>query len=169
MPRTAAVLFLLVPGALACGPAPVPVESASAPAAPAGQLPPGHPPIGGGAGPPAARSAADLRFSGVVRLRGALASTQEGYVMVSIKPEGIKMPVFSRKYALSEATPGEDGELRLAFQLDQDDMLGMLPPGGLVLEARFDPDGMVESQEGVVVATVPVTLDESAAEIVLGG
>ena len=48
-------------------------------------------------------------------------------------------------------------------------MLGMLPPGGLVLEARFDPDGMVESKEGVVVATVPITPGESAAEIVLEG
>jgi len=126
------------------------------------ELPEGHPPIGGRA---TVDAGDDVRFGGVVRLRGKLASAPEGYVFISVKPEGIRMPAFSRRYALADAEPAVDGVRRLPFDLDKTNMMGGLVPGALVLEARFDPDGIVESREGVVTASVPTKVGDMAAEI----
>ncbi len=141
------------------------MERPPAPAPAASQLPPGHPPLDGA---PADDGSADARFAGTLRLRGELAAQREGFVMLSVKPEGVRMPCYSRKYAVAEASP-EDGGLRLDFELGPESRMGKIPPGGIVLEARFDPDGMVESKEGVVLATMPIQVGATDAEIVLGG
>lgn len=192
MNRTAASLLLPLVTALAwsssaCGPAPVPIDraqgSASAAGANAATLPPGHPPIeagqqagplgGGGLGLPAggmgaAAASGDLRFAGVVRLTGAMAASDEGFVFVSVKPAGSRTPIVSRKYAVAEATLTEDGERLLAFELDEAHTMSPSAPGALVLEAWFDPDGYVDTREGMVTATVPIEPGASDAEVVLG-
>ena len=182
---------LLALGALtACGPAPVPVDDtargprgangASAGPIPGGPidastLPEGHPPLtqeeldgglGSGASLP---SPEDVRFAGVVRLRGDLATREDGFLMISVKPEGIRMPSYSRKYALADAGPVDDaGERLLRFELDQRNMMGGLLPGELVLEARFDEDGYVETKDDTVIVTVPTTANDTSAEILMG-
>lgn len=169
MVRTASVLLLAVSSlAVGCGKGPVPVEDGSAGSGSTpGVLPEGHPPLDGGTAPMASAQGEDVRFAGVVRLQGELATRSEGYVFVSIKPAGVRMPSYSRKYSLADASPAEDGERVLPFELDRSNLMGGLVPGDLVLEARFDPDGFVESREGVVVATTSAAPNDTSLEIVL--
>lgn len=172
----------------ACGPAPVPIErtgggqagsmgSMGMGGADAATLPPGHPPIDGGQGagslagtamgmPPGGMEA--LRFAGVVRLSGALAASDEGFVFVSVRPAGGGMPLFSRKYAVADASLEESGDRLLAFELDEAHTMGGVAPGVLELEARFDPDGFVDSREGIVTVRVPVEPGATDVEVVLG-
>ena len=180
-----------------CGPAPVPVErnaqASSANALPAGHppldggsmggqaggqtggMPAGHPPLGGAnmpAGHPTMPGATDedVRFAGVVRLTGPFAEMQEGYLFVSVLPEGVRMPCFSRKYELSDAVAGPDGDRLLSFVLDRNNTMAGLVPGvdKLVLEAWFDPDGSVDTKDGAVRVTVPIEPGDTDAEVVLG-
>ncbi len=150
----------------ACGPAPVPVESGQSVSTGGTELPPDHPPL-------EAASPEPVSFVGSVRLLGELATREDGYVFITIKPEGIMMPSYSHKYALSEAGALEDGERRLAFHVDEkDSMGGLAPTGPHVIEAWFDVDGFVDSKgDGYVVSTpvgrggegIELTLDPATA------
>lgn len=156
-----AVLLLFL---VACGQGSVPVEP-SGPADSSTEVPaaPSDPHAGLGV-------QASARFAGVVRLQGELAQLKSGFVFVSIKPKGIAMPCYSRKYALAdgEVEAGEAGERVLRFELDQSHSLGGLVPGELVAEAYFDPDGLVETKEPEIVrSSVAAQPDDEGLEIVL--
>ncbi len=157
-----AALLLALAG---CGPGSVPVErGASEAAAPGGAAGVPADPHAGLWVPPAAR------FAGVVRLQGALAEKKSGFLFVSIKPKGIAMPCYSRKYSLAdeELEPGEGGERVLRFELDQSHSLGGLVDGELVAEAYFDPDGLVDTKEPEIVrASVATQPDDEGLELVL--
>jgi hypothetical protein len=156
----------------ACGDPPQPVEESTSPMSArggtaTGTLPPGHPPTQPRAAD--ARSQ-DARFEGVVRLRGALAERESGFVFVSVMPEGSRMPIYSRKYSLDEPAVGaaEDGERVLRFELDRRYALSTIPPGQLELNVRFDPDGIVDSKEPEVLdAAVPIEPNRTDVEVVL--
>ena len=87
--------------------------------------------------------------------------------MISVKPAGIRMPSFSKRYELTDAEPLTDGERKLYFELDKSDMMGGLVPGDLVLEARYDGDCAVESREDAVIETVETAVGDTSAEITL--
>ena len=176
------LLPVLVAGA--CGPPPVPagssspttpvsttqVPSAQAPRAPgtpppiteaqeAAGLPAGHPPLGGEATPMGGApitGEGPSSFSGTVRLVGELAERSDGYVFMSVKPAGMNLPSFSRRYSLTESAAA-DGARLLSFELGPEHAMGGLVPGAShVVEAWFDPDGNVDSKEGGVRASVPL-------------
>lgn len=155
------LLFL----AAACGPAPVPLENEPASSSAPQPLPPNHPPLD--AQPPV--SGIDFHVQGVVRLRGDLATRDSGFVFVSVKPQGIVMPSYSRKYAYSDPaiTSAADGERVLTFELDESHLQGGLVPGEHVIEAMFDPDGYVDTKDGVIRRSMAVKPGDSGIEIVL--
>ena len=180
-------LLLLLSAALlaACGDAPRPVTS-TAPQQPSGQLPAGHPeigqpslpeghpPMGGMGGAGGEGMIMDARVSGRLVLTGALAEA-EGFVLVSVRPKGMPMPLLSYKIDLADADATVDGEGRRVVPFRLDPGSTMMPfsgiPEGLELEvqARYDPDGFVETKEGVVTAVAPVQPVAEDVELVLGG
>jgi len=151
---------LLLAFGTACGPAPIPVNAGRALAAP-----PAHSPSVG----QATSQTVDPRFAGHIRLRGSLASLEEGFLFASVMPEGVRMPCLSRKIDLSTARIERSGnEAIVPFSLDRAHIQGGLVPGELVFQARFDPDGFVDTKEPEVsVATVPVQVGDMGIEIVL--
>jgi hypothetical protein len=135
-------LFLVL---ASCGEGPRPIEQPQAP-------------------PPAS-------FSGRAVLAGELAQA-EGFLMISVRPEGVRMPLMTTKTPLPPA-PGPGADRVVPIRLDSsNDALGMgLPPdaGSMKLElaVRFDADGFVETGEGDVTATVPVVPGQEGLEVVL--
>ena len=111
----------------------------------------------------------DVRFAGVVRLRGELADREKGFIFVSIKPDGIPMPAFSRKYSMSDPAvgPKEDGERVLRFELDRNHSLGGMVPGAINLEAWFDEDGYVDTKDDGVIKAVPTAANDTSIEVIL--
>ena len=107
------------------------------------------------------------RWDGTVRLRGGLAQAGEGFLFVNIKPEGVAMPSYSVKVALSTGQ-AEGDEFVVPFEITEANTMGGLVDGiDLVLEACYDSDGFVESKEGQVRHSIPVEVDQLGVEIVL--
>lgn len=81
------------------------------------------------------------------------------------------MPALTRKYEIGDPAFGlSDGERVLHFSLDErDDMGGATTPMAdeMELEARFDPDGFVETPEGVVRTLLRVHPGDEELSIVL--
>lgn len=108
----------------------------------------------------AADSAADLpvRFAGTVRLRGGLAHAESGSLFLFAQPPGASAPTLARKYEIGDPAFSSDGDERqLRFALDERDRMGSEVVGMLEemeIEARFDPDGVLDTSEGVVRASV---------------
>lgn len=141
-----------------------------------GQMPAGHPPLGGSPhGAPHGGHAAvggapvgpgEALLGGRVVLRGALAERREGGVFLIGRASGAGM-LLVRKLELSEARPGAEGVLELAFQLDGQDVTASSLPDRMQLEVYFDPDGVVETREGRVGRTFEVERGDLALELVL--
>lgn len=133
---------LLLTCVAACFEAPERVSAASAPESP-------H-----------AASDRPVRFAGRVTLNGDLASVQEGSLFLIVRSPGSRMPALTRKYEIGDpAFQLAGGQRVLHFSLDErDDMGGAAAPmaAEMELEVRFDPDGFVDTSEGVVRTAVRV-------------
>ena len=119
--------------------------------------------------------AARVRFAGRVELAGALAAASTGSVFVTARARGARAPSLSRKYEIGDpAWSMLDGKRVLYFALNEkDDMDGAGAPIGseMELEARYDPDGVIEigrAQEiGVVKAVVGAKAGDTELSITL--
>jgi hypothetical protein len=164
---TAALLALLA----ACSDPPQPVDTRLAPSAeglagsrPADGVanPHGSP---HGTGPAATGGGAEqgpMRFGGVALLHGALGEDTEGALFVSLRPEAGGMPLLSAKVELDnpQLDPPQDGVRRVPFLIDERHAMiagGQLPQGNFRLEVRYDPDGIVDTRDGIVVELVTAT------------
>jgi hypothetical protein len=116
------------------------------------------------------------RFAGQISLRGTLTAAKEGCVFVSVWKKGDVgkphvIPSYSKKYAMNDAGWASAGDLRvLHFTVDErDNLMGTAVPDGteLVLEARYDPDGNVDTKDGVESAQAPIRVGQTDFSIVL--
>lgn len=149
--------------ALACGEPPEKIQK-STPSMPAGH--------GSQAGVPSDPA----RFAGQVALRGDLAQAREGSLFVIVRQKGSRMPSLARKYEVGDPVWIDRGDERvLRFALDEaspEDRMGgtgIALAGELELEARFDPDGVLETKEGNRSEVVAVERGEQDVSVVLGG
>jgi hypothetical protein len=165
--RTALLLLTLL---AACGQGPAPLGSPGQapedgheghdhppgqhPEPAAGPLPPGaevpndpvHAGLGQPAQPPAHFGDPDGDdYAGVVRLRGGLAALREGYLFVSVMPEGTNYPACFDRFDLSDPAVGA--------ATDEERVIDLLytgcsaPAGGVELKVQFDVDGYVETKD----------------------
>lgn len=151
-----ALFFALL--AAACGDRPERLEKGAAPA------PAAHP------------AAAEPRFAGKVFLEGSTEGATGAAVFLSARRVGQRLPSLSRKYELSDPAWKQEGERRvLEFKLtDLDNMGGFGAPmaAEMEVEARYDPDGMIDPtpgavDPGVVKAAVPASPGAKTLEIQL--
>jgi hypothetical protein len=174
-PKPAALALLTFLSA--CGEPPRPLEPAPIAPADAGALPPGHPPVdapsGASSGAPSG-APAEERFAGVVRLRGALAQTQDGQLTLLVRQKGVPMPLRMHRWVLSDAEIGreKDGERVLEFALGPTDVMapGMAPPplvGELEFKALYDLDGFVDTKADQVEVVVPVVIGQVDIDVTL--
>ncbi len=103
-------------------------------------------------------AALPVRFAGSVHLQGALAEVESGSLFLFVSPPGSRSPTLARKYEIGDPAFSIDGNGRqLRFALDERDcMIGAGAPmlEEMEVEARFDPDGVLDTDEGVVRASV---------------
>lgn len=153
--------LLLVPGA--CGRDSSPQEQA---------------PPGGAAAPSSPHGAVGVHpasFEGRVLLQGELAARDEGVLMINVVLEGSRSPLMATILKLSEAPAAAGGQRAVPFRLDeQNDLMGGGLPAlamgqQLELLVRYDADSKVETTEGDVSVSVPVALNATGLEVVLGG
>lgn len=136
--------------------------------------------IGPGSGPAskpaAAPASAETRFEGRLVLEGVAEGTEGAAVFLSARRIGQRLPTLSRKYELRDSAWMKEGEHRtLKFQLtDLDNMGGFGAPmaAEMEIEARYDPDGMIDprpgaEEPGVVRSAVPASPGSKGTEIVL--
>jgi hypothetical protein len=98
------------------------------------------------------------RFAGTVHLQGELARVESGSLFLFAHPPGSSSPTLARKYEIGDPAFSDEGdEVQLRFALDERDRM----VGGsaalfdeMEIEARFDPDGILDTSEGVVRASV---------------
>ena len=101
-------------------------------------------------------------FEGQVRLTGELAQKERGTLFVSARPVGSRMPILSRKFTLDDpAIIAAGGERVLEYELTREHFMGgtefHLPPD-VEIKITFDPDGIVETFDGVESVVVPATV-----------
>jgi hypothetical protein len=109
-------------------------------------------------------------FAGTIRLRGSLATREDGFVFVSVRPGPDGMYCYMRRYSLSDPAHRHDeaGERVIAFELNKSHTLTGLIDAELVLEAYFDSDGDVLTRESEpILLRVPVEPDDMEIELVL--
>jgi len=92
-------------------------------------------------------------FEGELRLTGELAQAESGYVFISARPRGVRSPLLARRYDVSSKDFKAKGDAKvLSYELTAaDSMVGTevtLPPN-VELKAYFDPDGFVETKDGI--------------------
>lgn len=106
----------------------------------------------------AATALGPARFAGTVLLTGSLARADRGSLFLIVREPGSTVPSLARKYEIGDpAFSAQEGARVLHFALDErDDMDGPAAPmvAEMEVEARFDPDGFVDTSEGVVRARV---------------
>jgi hypothetical protein len=136
---------------------------------PAASLPPGHP------SPEARVPSNPARFGGTIALRGTLVQAREGSLFVIVRQKGSRMPALARKYEVADPVWTDRGDERvLRFSLDEanaEDRMGNTGTtleGELELEARFDPDGVIETKEGNQSAVVRVERGDQDVTVTLG-
>lgn len=145
----------------ACGDAPQPVESRGL-----GQSTSPHANHGGASVP--------STFTGNAVLEGELAN-KDGFLMVSVRPVGVRMPLMTYKLSLQNAPEAVDGRRVVPFDLNtSSNVLGSpLPPEvaeiDLEISIRFDQDGVIETKEGDVTVSQLVKPGDTGIEVVLGG
>lgn len=111
-------------------------------------------------------------FAGRAILEGSLAEVDTGAVFVNVwNGPNDPMPALCRKYEIDDpAFHEEGGRLVLRFALDEShNMAGMGVPVGddLDLEIRYDPDGAVDTKDGVESAWVAARPGDTAIEVSL--
>lgn len=108
----------------------------------------------------------EARFEGRIVLEGASEGAPGAAVFLSARRIGQRLPTLSRKYELRDSAWTKEGENRvLKFQLtDLDNMGGFASPmaAEMEIEARYDPDGLIDpgpgaKEEGVVRSAVPAS------------
>ncbi len=126
-----------------------------------------------------AQAAAPLKapkFAGRVVLEGELANAKTGAVFLSARRKGQRLPSLSHKYEMNDAGWSSSGASRtLEFALTEaDNMGGFGAPLGaeMEVEARYDPDGMIDPtpgavDPGVVKAAVPASPGDKGLAITL--
>jgi hypothetical protein len=106
-----------------------------------------------------------IRFAGEVALEGAIAGVEGGAITLTVRAIGAEANrderALRRSYEVRDPYwRTADGARRIYFHLDGNDALAAgAPPflGQMELEARYDPDGNVATEEeGVVRATTRV-------------
>jgi len=126
--------------------------------------------------PAAAPVPAEVRFEGRIVLEGAPEGAEGAAVFLSARRIGQRLPTLSHKYELSDAAWTKEGERRiLKFQLtDLDNMGGFGAPmaAEMEIEARYDPDGLIDprpgaDETGVVRASVPASPGSKGTEVLL--
>lgn len=151
-----------------CGDPPVPLEPAGAAplnqaAAPAPQAPrAGEAAVGAG----------DTLFAGRVRLTGALAEESRGVLNIVVRERGQRMPILLQRFTLDAPEIGDpvNGVRELRFELSSLDQMGGVGrafPEQLEFRAAYDPDGLVETKEGMVTVEVPVALGDRSIDVQL--
>jgi hypothetical protein len=155
----------------------VPVETAAA-EPPRAEAPPGHPPIEAAPAPvnpvrdphEVAVRTIEGSFAGTIRLKGSLATREDGFVFVSVRPGPTGMYCYMRRYALSDPAHQDDetGERVIAFELNKSHTLSGLIDAELFLEAYFDSDGDVLTMESEpILRQVRVEPNDMEIELVL--
>lgn len=123
------------------------------------------------AGPASPQQDLPARFAGSVRLQGALAKLDSGSLFLIVRPPGSRVPSLARKYEIGDPAFSTDGaERQLRFALDErDSMFGEHAPmfDEMEVEARFDPDGIVDTDDGVVRASARARPGDREVSIVL--
>jgi hypothetical protein len=174
---------------VACGEGPEPVTSSASGAMQGTELPPNHPPMGGGgmgggnAMPqPATFSDAvklpgPAHFTGSVRLEGALDSATTGFFFVTARAAGQKSPWLSRKYGIDHVAVTRDanGARSLAFDLNAMEsgitfVFGapdVLPSANSEIHVRFSEAAFVESPT-LAEQAVPIVEGQNEYELTLG-
>jgi hypothetical protein len=160
------LLVLLLGLAASCGDEPQRLgKSEPAPANPHAEMP---------ANPHAEMSSATVRLAGRVQLAGTLAKAQSGAVFMMARSGG-KIALV-HKYDMSGPAWSTQGDQRvLNFSLtDQDNMGGIGAAVGakMDLEARYDPDGFVDTKpnvekKGVVKAFTNVAIGDTQVSMTL--
>lgn len=113
----------------------------------------GHPAARGAQGAP------KVLFSGEVRLAPELADDAAASLFISARPAGMRMPVLSRKLQVGTFERATDGGSVARWELTEADKMGGLEmpvPERLELKFTYDPDGLVETFDGVEAVIVPV-------------
>ena len=106
------------------------------------------------------RAASPMLYKGKIVLAGTLADAKAGSVFVIVRQPRSKLPTLTRKYEIGDPLwTGSGGERVLYFSLDETHNMGgaASPPGEkMELEARFDPDGMIDTKDGIASSVVEV-------------
>jgi len=153
----------------ACGDPPVPIG-------PAGGVPASSGSPSAAATVAASESAVagsgETLFAGRVRLTGALAEESNGVINLVVRERGQRMPILLKRFTLDAPEIGdpEDGVRELRFELSSLDQMGGLGralPEALEFRAAYDPDGIVETKEGMVTVEIPVKLGDRSIDVQL--
>ncbi|HJO25998.1 MAG: hypothetical protein CMK00_06705 [Planctomycetes bacterium] len=177
------LLLILLPGLIslgACGEAPqhVSPQESGQPATHQPASPHGADGIGGPASVALAaphggsgEEPGEPLYGGTVRLEGELATAQTGGVFIIGRQVGSGLLTLVRKYEISEAALSADGSARLlSFTLDNTHGMGGASAAldqELTLVVRYDPDGLVESKEGQVEASLVAATGSLDLELTL--
>ncbi|MDP6763043.1 MAG: hypothetical protein QF903_05570 [Planctomycetota bacterium] len=156
-PSRGIVPLLIALACASCGEKPVRVEEGGAPT----QMPQGHPEI-----------SAEPLFAGAVVFEMDLKEVDSGYLFLNIRPEVHAPPLLSKRYEIAtDTTRTENGYQQIVFDLSaRDSMMGPVEiPEKVVLEAWYDPDGMVETKEGVSRKPMTVHRGDLSLEVRLDG
>ncbi|MAF66548.1 MAG: hypothetical protein CMJ84_12940 [Planctomycetes bacterium] len=130
---------------------------------------------GGGAAPlpPAHVEVSDEPlFAGAVVFEMALKEVDSGFLFLNIRPTVHAPPLLSRRYEVATDTSlTANGYKQIVFALSaRDSMMGPVEiPEEVVLEAWYDPDGMVETKEGVSRKPMTVHRGDLSLEVRLDG
>jgi len=121
-----------------------------------GDQPPGHP-----------------LFAGEVILERALKNVQTGFLFVTVRAVDGRTPILARRYDVSqESSLTATGFKRVLFSLSLADGSATDPsevPDDVVLDVWYDPDGKVETEEGVSRKPSPVRKGDVGLEVRLDG
>lgn len=195
--QTLLVASLAAFTALACGDAPRPAAASTPAAASAtkpgpvtpGPLPDGHPPVGEQLpdGHPQLASGAQRpeltdpsQFAGSALLKGELATTNVGRLMVTLRQKGqtgAKMPLWAYVVDLDDpevekkgllAASGDTREFVFVLNKDTTILPSPLPKNvELEVELRYDADGSVDTRDDAVFAVVDAARGDTGLSLVL--
>lgn len=111
-------------------------------------------------------------FAGAVIFEMALKEVDSGYLFLNIRPTIHEPPLLSRRYEVAtDTTRTANGYKQIVFALSaRDSMMGTVEiPAKVVLEAWYDPDGLVETKEGVSRKPMTVHRGDLSLDVRLDG
>jgi hypothetical protein len=148
-PIRCVLLALLLGLANSCGDEPQRIEKSASPVSPHAASP--HSASGATGSAPTTMPDATVRLAGRVKIAGSLAKAHSGAIFMIARNGGRTALV--HRYEMSGPFWSAQGDERvLTFSLtDQDNMGGVGAPIGakMELEARYDPDGYVDTRPGI--------------------